>query len=104
MRQFTTETEAKEYAKCFRSHQFEHVSVDGNAVILCCTDKAYEEELWGDAFQMVSDFCEKFGPANKTEDDYSDFATDLASKVRDLVIKEYEEQYHTKFVDAYDEY
>ena len=104
MKNFKTLEEAKDYAKNFRKHQFEHVSIDGSSAILCGTDQAYEEELYGDAYQMVEDFCMKFAHEPISEDDCSDFATDIATKIRDLILKEYEEEHETKFVDVYDEY
>ena len=104
MRNFATETEAKEHAKDFGKHQFEHVTIGEKSAILCGTDQAYEEELWGDAYQMVEDFCTKFSVQPTSEDEHSDFATAVATQIRDLILKEYEDEYKTKFVDVYDEY
>ena len=104
IKKFTTEAEAKEYGKNFGKHQFERVEVAGKSVILCGTDQAFEEELWGDAYRMLLDFCDKFGAKNGSEDDYSDFATDLASEIRDLILKRYEEENQTKFISVSTEY
>ena len=97
---FSTIEEAKEYSKenHFGNYHFEKAKVKEENIILCGTDKAYEEELWGDAYQLVCDFCKKFGKEEIEEDDYSDFATDLATKIRDLVLSEYEKEQHVKFV------
>ena len=106
MQTFNTIEEAKEYGKenHFKNYHFEKAKINSDDIILCGTDKAYEEELWGDAYQLISDFCNKFGETDIEEDDYSDFATDLASKIRDLVLSEYEKDQNVKFVNVWDEY
>lgn len=101
---FSTEAETKEYAKNFGKHQFEHVTIGTEKVILCGTDQAYEEQLWGDAYEMTKDFCMKFSIADETEDNFSDFATDMATQIRDLVLEHYEKEFKTRFVDVCEEY
>ena len=106
LKSFQSDLQAVEYGRenNFGKHQFEKIKVNDENVILCGTDQAFEEVLWGDAYKFVEDFCKKFGPADIEEDDYSDFATDLASKIRDLVIKEYEEEHKVRFLNVWDEY
>lgn len=106
LKSFENDKAAKTYGfeNGFGKYQFEKIKVNSENVILCGTDQAFEEVLWGDAYEMVGDFCKKFGSADIKEDDYSDFATDLASKIRDLVIKEYEEEHKVRFLNIWDEY
>lgn len=103
---FETYEEAVEYGidAGFGKHQFEKIIVNGEDVFLCGTDQAVEENLWGGAYELVEDFCKRFGPEDMEEDDYMDFATDLASKIRDLVIKEYEEEHKVRFLNVFKEY
>lgn len=114
MQTFETEQTARNYGleRNFGEYYFEHIKINGEKAILCGTDKPYEEELWGQAYELVQDFCKKFHNDEGTEkldndeleDFYSDFATDTASKIRDLVIKEYEDVMKSKFIDAHGEY
>lgn len=98
MKQFNTIEEAKEYGKNFSKHQFERVLVAGKERILCGTDHAYEEELWGDAYTLMQNFCKRFG--NEDEDNL----TEMATAIRDLVLERFTEEHDVEFVDVYDEY
>jgi hypothetical protein len=102
---FKSIEDAKCYGENFGSYHYEHIQIKDQDVILCGTDKAYEEALWGDAYELVQTFCKKF---HKNEGDcgdtYNDFSTDMASKIRDVILEEYEKKMKTKFVDVYDEY
>lgn len=105
-KEFKSDLQAVEYGleNDFGKHEFEKIKVRDEDVILCGTNQAVEENLWGSAYEIVKEFCERFGPIAIEEDDYSDFATDLASKIRDLVIKEYEEEHKVRFINVWDEY
>lgn len=105
MQTFNTIEEAKEYGvnQEFGEYHFEKAKIKSDDIILCGTDKAYEEQLWSDAYELISDLFEKFCEDLK-EDDYSDFATDLATEIRELVLSRFEEEQHIKFINVHDEY
>ncbi len=95
---FHDDMEAKEYGKNFGKYEFEKIKVEDEDVILCGTDQAVETDLWGGALELVENFCRMLGTVDK------DFETDMASKIRDLVISEYEKDKKVRFLNVYDEY
>ena len=76
-------------------------------IILCETCKEYEDNLWSDAYKLSNKFYDIFASKDLDHLDHqllSNSLTDLASEIRDLIIKRFEEDTKLKFVNVYDEF
>ena len=102
-RNFKTMEEAKQYAMHmakFNAYSFEEVIVSGKHIILCGTDKAYEEKLWSDAHKLAEDFCKGFLPSQYN----ACFCSDMATKIRDMLLEEYKKEFNVEFLAICNQY
>ena len=104
---FPSTDEAKQYAQHFGKYQYQHVKIANNNTILCGTDMAYEQTLYGDAQDIVENFINKFATPTLLQNatlSKDQITTAITTAVRDLVIEQFEEHFQTEFIDVYDEY
>lgn len=106
IREFKTIEEAKEYGKDFSKHQHELVLVDGKKKILCGTDLAFEDEIWGNMYDTLQFLYKNFISSELIEEKDEDecLLTDKTSSLRDDILRWFEETMDVEFVIVYDEY
>ena len=111
MKKFNSMKDMLEYGKSnLGERDFEKVLMMDKLVILCGTDKAYEELLFCQLNADVENFFDTF--ANYLEEglekeeklDTSLMITETATKLRDRVIKNFESLFDVKFISAQQEY
>ena len=103
MKEFKTLEEAKKWGESYftSKRQYEQIKVDGKLVILCCTDLAYEDEVWNKAYELAILTAECFGFKPDKEDDE---LMDEASGIRDYTIELIEQLYECSVEAVFDEY
>lgn len=101
--EFDSDEEAKEAGKDkLRSkYDYRNAKINGEDVILCCTNMVYEDEIWN-AASKIYDWLTGFLPECKRKAEY-DYC-DAKSDIRDFIIKCFEEYEDIRFLDAFDEY
>ena len=106
MMSFNTIKEAKEYGKNFSKHQYEMILVNGKKKILCGTDMAYEEDIWGNVYDIIKTMYERFTTPEMLEENDDDecLITDKTSEVRDSIIEWFEKTMDVEFINVYNEY
>lgn len=100
---FASDEEAKEAGKykLESRYDYKNVKVGCEDVILCCTNMAYEDEVWNAASEIY-DWLTIFLPKNKRKAEYN--YCEAKSDIRDFIIKCFEEYEGVRFLDAFDEY
>ena len=108
LKTFATDEEAKEYGKNFAPYQSEKIMVAGSPVILCGTDKVYEETLWNDARELMTEiiniFVDDTSLSEELIDEHDDTITETASEIRDKVIDVFKRTTGMRFLNVNDEY
>ena len=78
-------------------------NVDKSEVVfLSGTDRAYEEELWGDIYEVLKDHIKRFD--TDIDDDDDEEIVDQTSEIRDIVIEWIEKSTGCRFVNIANEY
>lgn len=106
LKSFNSIEEARLYGIDFRKRQYETILVNGKKKILCGTDMAYEESIWGNVYDIIKTMYEKFATPEMIEENDDDecLLTDKTSEVRDSIIEWFEETMGVEFINVYDEY
>lgn len=104
---FSSIEEAKDWgAQNLDEHEFVKAKIGNEdkseVVFLCGTDKAYEEELWSDLYEILEKHLGYFD--GDIDDDDDSKIVDQSSELRDVVIEWIEEATGNRFVDVSDEY
>lgn len=95
--EFNNVKEIKDCEELQKLGKYEHtrVMLNGEEVIVCGTDMAYEDMIYGRSHLLISELNKRFD----LEIDETNFATDLRDAVLSLL-----ENYGVTFVDVFDEY
>lgn len=106
-RTFSSVEEAKEWgSNNLGAHSFVKVRINNETkseiIFLCGTDKAYEEQIWSDIYEVIKKHLEYFDMDIDDDDDSS--LVDKTSEIRDTVIGWIEMSTGTQLVNAIDEY
>ncbi len=76
--------------------EWEKVKVNGKEVIACGTNLAYEDTIWGGAYDIISEINKEFRLNLDT--------CEMASVIRDKILELMFLDYGIEFVDMYEEY
>ena len=102
MKKFNTETEMVLYGKerdwCVYDDDFEIVMCKDEKIILCQDNRAYEEIIWSQCYEIFECLKSKFGFI-------TDYGTmDDSDYFRDEIREYLEKKYKVRFVNVYEEY
>ena len=102
MKKFNSETEMMLYGKtrdwCVYDDDFEIVMCKDEKIILCQDNRAYEEFVWSNCYEIFEYLKSKFGFVT----DYCNY--DNADLFRDKIIEYFENKYKVRFVNVCEEY
>ena len=76
--------------------EWQKVKVNGKEVIACGTNLAYEDIIWGGAYDIISEINKEFRLNLDT--------CEIASVIRDKILELMFLDYGIEFVDIYEEY
>lgn len=95
--EFNNVKEIKDCEELQKLGKYEHtrVMLNGEEVIVCGTDMAYEDQIWSRSYLLISELSKRF----ELDVCLTDFATDMRDSVLSLL-----ENYGVTFVDVFDEY
>ena len=80
-------------------YQHCEVMLEGRKVIACTTNQQYEDIIWGALNEMFEELASEYD-----NDKLQNFACDLSSEVRDIVLEKLEKTCGIEFVDVFNEY
>lgn len=107
MKRFNSMDDMLEYGRTnLGEFDYEKVLLGDKLIILCGTEKAYEELLWSQLNADVENFFETFagllekGLEDEEKMDTSLMITQTTTKLRDRVIKNFEILFGVQFISA----